>query len=62
MGFYGLAGLLLAFYLWMVIILDVGGGYNEFNTETGAIKIFRWGFLGKNRQIEINCKPKTCKR
>lgn len=56
MGFYGVAGLLLASYLWMVIALDVGGGYNEFNTQTGAIKIFRWGFLGKNRQIEINCK------
>lgn len=56
MGFYGVAGLLLASYLWMVVILDVGGGYNEFNTETGAIKIFRWGFLGKNRRIEINGK------
>lgn len=56
MGFYGLVGLLLAAYLWFVVILDVGGGYNEFNRETGHVKIFRWGFLGKNRQIEINCK------
>lgn len=55
MAFYGTAGLLLAAYLWFVILLDVGGGYNEFNQETGLIKIFRWGFLGKNRRIEINC-------
>ena len=55
MGFYGTVGLLLATYLWFVILLDVGGGYNEFNQD-GSIKIFRWGFPGKNRRIEINCK------
>ena len=55
MLFYGVAGLLLASYLWFVSLLDVGGGYNEFNQEIGSIKIFRWGFLGKNRRIEINC-------
>lgn len=54
MGLYGTAGLLLATYLWLVILWDVGGGYNEFNQETGTIKIFRWGFPGKNRQIEID--------
>lgn len=58
MGLYGAAGLLLASYLWLVIALDVGGGYNEFNQETGEIKIFRWGFPGKNRRIEINCRTK----
>lgn len=56
MGLYGAAGLLLATYLWLVILLDVGGGYNEFNQETGAIKIFRWGFPGKNRRIEIDSR------
>ena len=56
MAFYGTAGLLLATYLWFVTVLDVGGGYNEFNQETGEVKIFRWGFLGKNRRIEINLK------
>lgn len=56
MGFYGVCGLLLALYLWLVIILDVGGGYNEFNQETGFVRIFRWGFPGKNRQIEISCR------
>ncbi|BDI19010.1 photosystem I assembly protein Ycf4 [Nostoc cf. commune SO-36] len=56
MGLYGTAGLLLATYLWLVILWDVGGGYNEFNQETGTIKIFRWGFPGKNRRIEINSR------
>ncbi|MEH2361990.1 photosystem I assembly protein Ycf4 [Nostoc sp.] len=56
MGLYGAAGLLLATYLWVMILLDVGGGYNEFNQETGTIKIFRWGFPGKNRRIEIDCR------
>src|SRR6476469_7338543 len=56
MTFYGVAGILLALYLWLVILLDVGGGYNEFNRETGLISIFRRGFLGKNRQIELTCQ------
>lgn len=56
MAFYGITGLLLALYFWLLVILDVGGGYNEFNKETGEVKIFRWGFLGKNRRIEINCR------
>lgn len=55
-GFYGVAGSLLAFYLWFAIVLDIGGGYNEFNQETGFVKIFRRGFPGKNRQIEISCR------
>lgn len=55
MGLYGTVGLLLALYLWLVSLWDLGGGYNEFDRETGTIKIFRWGFPGKNRRIEINC-------
>ncbi|MEM9116733.1 MAG: photosystem I assembly protein Ycf4 [Cyanobacteria bacterium P01_F01_bin.56] len=53
MGFYGIAGILLATYLWIIIALDVGGGYNEFNKDTSKVRIFRSGFLGKNRKIEI---------
>jgi hypothetical protein len=53
MGFYGMAGLLLAAYLWLIISLDVGGGYNEFNRKTGQATILRRGFLGKNRRIEL---------
>ena len=51
--FYGVAGTLLALYLWLMVYLNVGGGYNEFNKEEGKAKIFRLGFLGKNRQIEL---------
>lgn len=53
MGFYGTAGLLLSVYLWLLIVWNVGGGYNEFNAETGKLKIFRWGYPGKNRQVEL---------
>lgn len=56
MGFYGIAGLLLASYLWLVVFLDVGGGFNEFNKATGEVLIFRWGFPGKNRSIELKCR------
>lgn len=56
MGFYGVAALLLATYLWLVILWDVGGGYNEFNRDTGMLTIFRWGSPGKNRRIEVTHK------
>ncbi len=53
--FYGVAGSLLALYLWLSVLWNVGGGYNEFNKEKGSVKIFRWGFPGKNRRIEFDC-------
>ncbi|OCQ95980.1 photosystem I assembly protein [Nostoc sp. MBR 210] len=56
MGLYGAAGVLLALFLWLMILLDVGGGYNEFNHENDTVKIFRWGFPGKNRRIEISAR------
>lgn len=56
LSFYGVAGTLLATYLWLTILWNVGGGYNEFNKEKGAIKIFRWGYPGKNRRIDLDWK------
>ncbi|WP_017314239.1 photosystem I assembly protein Ycf4 [Mastigocladopsis repens] len=56
MGLYGSAGLLLALYLWLTVLWDVGGGYNEFDRQSGTIKIFRWGYPGKNRRIEIDSR------
>ncbi|HEY9648341.1 MAG TPA: photosystem I assembly protein Ycf4 [Chroococcidiopsis sp.] len=53
MGIYGTLGLLLSLYLWLIIGLDVGSGYNEFSRKSGEVKIFRWGFWGKNRKIEL---------
>lgn len=53
LSFYGLAGSLVALYLWLTIVWNVGGGFNEFNQETETFTIFRWGFPGKNRRIEL---------
>lgn len=35
------------------LILSVGGGFNEFNKKEGIVRIFRWGFPGKNRRIDL---------
>ena len=51
--FYGVVGSLLAAYLWLMIALNVGSGYNEFDKEKGKVTIYRLGFLGKNRRIEL---------
>ncbi|MEB3882946.1 photosystem I assembly protein Ycf4 [Lyngbya sp. CCY1209] len=56
MGLYGGAAILLASYLWLVIFWDLGGGYNRFDRDSGDIRIFRWGFPGKNRRVEFNCR------
>ncbi|MEM8719356.1 MAG: photosystem I assembly protein Ycf4 [Cyanobacteria bacterium P01_G01_bin.39] len=53
LSFYGVAGSLLATYLWLLLVWDVGGGYNEFNKEIGKVTIARQGYPGKNRQVEI---------
>ncbi len=51
--FYGVAGSLLATYLWLLLLWNVGGGYNEFNKQTGKVIIARQGYPGKNRQVEV---------
>nr|ARW60585.1 photosystem I assembly protein [Polysiphonia sp.] len=53
MTFYGMTGILTSIFLWYTIAFDVGGGYNEFNHETGIITIFRFGFPGKNRILKL---------
>lgn len=53
MCFYGVLGLLFSFYLWLTVLWNVGGGFNEFNKKDGLIRIFRWGFPGKNRRIDL---------
>ena len=30
-----------------------GEGFNEFNKKDGIVRIFRWGFPGKNRRIDL---------
>jgi uncharacterized membrane protein YdbT with pleckstrin-like domain len=44
MGLYGVAALLLALYLWLVIGLDVGSGSNRFDRAAGEARIRRRGF------------------
>jgi hypothetical protein len=51
--FYGVAGTLLATYVWLTIFLNVGSGYNKFDKKEGKVTIFRQGFLGKNRQVKL---------
>jgi hypothetical protein len=53
MSFYGILGLLFSTYLWLTIFWSVGGGFNEFNKQEGIVRIFRWGFPGKNRRIDL---------
>jgi hypothetical protein len=54
MSFYGSLGILLSFYWWFLIFWNVGGGFNEFNKKDGFIRIFRWGYPGKNRKIDLS--------
>ena len=56
MCFYGLLGLIFSLYLWLTILWSIGGGFNEFNKIEGIIRIFRWGFPGKNRRILLEYK------
>lgn len=58
MCFYGIIGLIFSFYLLLTIFWSVGGGFNEFNKKDGIVRIFRWGFPGKNRRIDL-CYPLT---
>jgi hypothetical protein len=53
MGFYGVAAVLISIYLWLIVALDVGGGFNEFDKKHDQVRIVRHGFFGKNRHIEI---------
>lgn len=53
MCFYGSLGVLLSIYWWLLIFWDVGGGFNEFNKKEGFMRIFRWGYPGKNRRIDL---------
>nr|WGT92527.1 Ycf4 [Vitreochlamys aulata] len=54
MSFYGSLGFLLSFYWSLLIFWNVGGGFNEFNKKDGFVRIFRWGYPGKNRKIDLS--------
>jgi Ycf4 len=50
-SFYGVIAITLSIYLILIIIWDVGGGYNEFDKVNKLVRIVRKGFPGRNRQI-----------
>jgi hypothetical protein len=54
MSFYGSLGILLSLYWWFLIFWNVGAGFNEFNKKDGFIRVFRWGYPGKNRKIDLS--------
>lgn len=54
MSFYGSLGILLSLYWWFLIFWNVGAGFNEFNKKEGFIRVFRWGYPGKNRKIDLS--------
>ena len=58
MCFYGMLGVLFSLYVWFTLLWSIGSGFNEFNRKAGLVRIFRWGFPGKNRRIDI-CYPIT---
>ena len=45
MGLYGIAGLLLASYLWAMININLGAGSNNFDKASGMVKICRRGYF-----------------
>jgi hypothetical protein len=47
MCFYGSVAVTLSVYLFLTIWWDVGGGYNEYDTENKSITIWRRGFGNK---------------
>nr|YP_009519532.1 photosystem I assembly protein Ycf4 [Udotea argentea]AYC65576.1 photosystem I assembly protein Ycf4 [Udotea argentea] len=53
MIFYGFLGFFLSLYLGLTIFWGLGSGFNEFNKRDAYIRIFRWGFPGKNRRMDF---------
>ena len=51
MTFYGALSLSFSIYILLMLIWDVGSGYNEYDKAENLVKIVRRGFPGKNREI-----------
>ena len=51
MIFYGTLSFGMSVYILTTVLLDIGGGYNEYNRVESLVKIVRKGFPGKNREI-----------
>ena len=55
MAFYGLLGTIMASYLWALIKVDYGSGFNRFDKEKGLLELSRQGYL-KQILIEVPIK------
>nr|BBN51422.1 photosystem I assembly protein Ycf4 [Halimeda borneensis] len=53
MVFYGFLGFFLSIYLGFTLFWGLGSGFNEFNKKNSYVRIFRWGFPGKNRRMNL---------
>jgi hypothetical protein len=51
MMFYGTLSFGVSVYIIGTVLLDIGGGYNEYNRVENLVKIVRKGFPGRNREI-----------
>ena len=51
MMFYGTLSFGISVYITTTVLLDIGGGYNEYNRIENLVKIVRKGFPGRNREI-----------
>nr|YP_010565854.1 photosystem I assembly protein Ycf4 [Medicago turbinata]UZC30458.1 photosystem I assembly protein Ycf4 [Medicago turbinata] len=56
LSFYGIAGLFLSLHWWVLIFLNVGGGYNFFDKKNRMVCFFRYGFPGKYRRIFLQVR------
>jgi len=54
MMFYGTLSLSISVYIIITVLLDIGGGYNEYNKFENLVKIVRKGIPGKNREILLS--------
>jgi len=53
MCFYGSLGTILALLQLKILASNIGEGFNEFNKETGKLRVFRKGSKGKESNIDI---------
>ena len=54
MVFYGTVGVLFGLYTWFTIYWQIGSGFNEIDPQGNRVRVFRWGFPGKNRRIDLS--------
>lgn len=53
MCFYGTLGLIFSINQFVIAYLKIGEGFNEFNKDTGTVRIFRKGFFKQDSDVDI---------